>query len=110
MGMDVYSKDKLQYFRATIWSWRPICYVMIDAGFEVPESWYFNDGSGLDSPQECKALSSMVQKWLDDRPDMNIFSCEDIVRNDGSKPYRVAKDHIQEWCEFLNEADGFSIF
>ena len=57
MGMDVYGKDPSsecgQYFRANIWSWRPIldqivatCRDLVDD--ELLEAMAYNDGAGPD--------------------------------------------------------------
>jgi len=83
MGMDVYGrkpKNKTgEYFRANIWSWKPIYYLCGIAKLEheektghddlIPEKTFrgmeHNDGSGLRSERKCKLLSDYLQKLVD---------------------------------------------
>lgn len=123
MGMDVYGRrNKEAYFRANVWSWRPIVDLMVEVGWKVPHSWQFNDGAGLTSEKQCHALADLLQKYLDENPDSNHFEHdtdwemklnakgtfgkgEGFTRN----PYSTNREHVQEWIKFLRVCGGFRI-
>ena len=84
MGMDVYGKNPDTYFRANVWSWRPIVDltdIFLDAikgsryedRFKInTEDWHYNDGAGLDNQDQCnllaRGLEAIIKKkgWHDD--------------------------------------------
>jgi hypothetical protein len=56
MGMDVYGKEPRspagEYFRNSIWSWRPLLRYVREVAPDVvgeAEGWDYNDGAGLDA-------------------------------------------------------------
>lgn len=68
MGMDVYGRENPDaYFRANVWSWRPLwdCTVAIAPWVDeaVPGASY-NDGDGLDA-DDCKRLAKEVAAAID---------------------------------------------
>ena len=75
MGMDVYGlKNSKAYFRANIWSWRPIHAVIAEVASDfIPEkvihAMSFNDGAGLESEEDCKKLASRISAWLEHNVD-----------------------------------------
>ncbi len=68
MGMDVYGQEpknsKGEYFRASIWGWPTITTVMEACGYDVPETWYVNEGEGLETQESCDHLANMMDGYL----------------------------------------------
>lgn len=65
MGMDVYGKNPTtkegEYFRANIWSWRPIhalCETVLKR--KLP-GWEFNEGAGFETQEECSTLADGLE-------------------------------------------------
>jgi len=155
MGMDVSGiKNQEAYFRANVWSWRPI-HAIIDfvnekysLGIET-ENFGFNDGSGVKDPAVCIKLSECIRKELDglglkDQSDSIYLAlggwCEypngNFISLDESKKmgldeysgkvlltpvssasgklvvpsHSTNREHIEEFCNFLNECGGFEIW
>ena len=99
MGMDVYGRkpknETGEYFRANVWSWRPIywlCFTSIsrheeETGYDdlIPDKTFrgmeFNDGYGLRSDRKCKLLSDYLQDVVDNffKPELIPFEeeCDD---------------------------------
>lgn len=77
MGMDVYginpADDDGDYFRANVWSWRPIL-SMIELANEMAgktlldqetlDSMGHNDGAGLNTQGECEFLAQLLQQLV----------------------------------------------
>ena len=73
MGMDVFgllpAAESGKYFRASVWSWRPIVCLIREAnekftlGFDL-RHFGTNDGYGLRSQAECDRLASSLQLLL----------------------------------------------
>lgn len=89
MGMDVYGKKPTkkqgEYFRANIWSWRPIhalCETVLKR--ELP-GWEFNNGEGFDAQPECTELADALEKYLAEFPKDEISVESELrVNEDGS--------------------------
>lgn len=116
MGMDVYGRDG-SYFGANVWSWRPICYAMGLAGFDVPSEWHMNDGAGLTTQAECDQLAdklaTFLSQWDGDvlimESDMRVDAAGRFVDKDtpGSKSaYSVEREHLEAFITFLRECGG----
>jgi hypothetical protein len=71
MGMDVYGKNPSskdgEYFRACVWSWRPI-HVIIGMTGVVDEktlnSMACNDGAGLENQARCNQLADAIENVM----------------------------------------------
>lgn len=77
MGMDVYGRNPTEpageYFRANVWSWRPI-HLLIRVANDLAdgnlfdedtlESMAHNDGAGLERQNECTTLAWIMDKLL----------------------------------------------
>jgi len=95
------------YFRANVWSWRPIHNMICNANdhheLGIPEKTLihmgFNDGAGLDNQEDCSALANAMESLLKEE--------DDIITLEG--PYEVNKDHVQEFIGFLRECGGFEV-
>ena len=80
MGMDVYGKDPKtevgEYFRANVWSWRPIHALIGIADArnegrlvddETMRLMSSNDGAGLETQEECNALANAMERLLSNK-------------------------------------------
>ena len=66
MGMDVYGKNPTceagEYFRANVWSWRPIAALTLELAPEECdpcEHWGTNDGDGLNADQSVQLAEKL---------------------------------------------------
>lgn len=127
MGMDVYGKNPIsdtgRYFRANVWSWRPlaavVCHLCPDEAAGC-QHWHTNDGDGLDRNGAARLAHALdervadgsVDKWLEQRREFVASlprqTCEFCggtgVRNDdvGAKakmPERVCGDTLHPFTE-----------
>ncbi len=146
MGMDVYglnprvrSEDPGDrsaatgaYFRANVWSWRPI-HLLCDKVIELynlplsTEGWENNGGQGLRTQQECDRLADALEAYLEDFPpegdqvavDLGVY-CDETGKlfvgeeHRGKKGLRPAHytdlEHLREWLLFLRNCGGFEIW
>lgn len=126
MGMDVYGKfpssESGKYFRANVWSWRPIhalCSVVL--GKPLKE-WAYNDGKGFDNQKECDELAAKLEKYLTNFPNEEI-SVKSKTRvdpvtnrflppgsNGGISPYSTDHEHVRKFITFLRASGGFEIW
>jgi hypothetical protein len=80
MGMDIYGKNDPTYFRASLWSWRPlraISAMAIDK-YELglsTDSWGYNDGHGLDNQEECDKLAAGIMRMITESEE--LFKLDD---------------------------------
>ena len=140
MGMDVSgrnpkSKDG-EYFRACVWSWRPIHGLMILANergsgklvtARTLDGMGYNDGHGLRAQRECDAMADALERLLvlsfPPKAGMAVdartghFIKEDSARKRLAKgdkavvsPYRVHESHALEFVGFLRACGGFQVF
>lgn len=91
--MDVYGKKPETYFRANVWSWRPIVDltgIFLDAikGSAYDDKikidtyqWHYNNGAGLDNQDQCnllaRGLEAIIKKkgWHDDDTIYAVRGC-----------------------------------
>ncbi len=125
MGMDVYGKTKDSYFRANIWSWRPIRQMIDDANerFELgiePDTLTgmdYNSGDGLKTQEKCNALADAMDKMLDELNvesiSVNLGSRVDennkfLPENstEGVSAHSATIEHCHEFTKFLRECGG----
>jgi hypothetical protein len=71
MGMDVYGRqprsERGKYFRASVWSWRPIATLSCAAAPDITagcKHWQSNDGDGLEDGA-ARALGRIIQSMID---------------------------------------------
>lgn len=124
MGMDVYGNAPThpdgEYFRASVWAWRPthiLCETV--AKREFPD-WAYNDGAGLDTQPECDELATQLENYLKSFPNEEISIESDMRVDDsgrflqkgqagGRSVYSASKEHLQEFIKFLRACGGFQI-
>lgn len=139
MGMDVYGiNNKNAYFRANIWSWRPIHSIITEVASdfippEVLRSMSANVGGGLKSGADCKKLASRIQLWMEhnanglefpagsNSSDNEVIAAlESLIKAMGqdvkvdkaslNPVYSVDDSHLKEFVEFLNTCGGFEVW
>jgi len=134
MGMDVYGKspksEEGEYFRANIWSWRPIHELIEKANVLPPkmvEDMSFNEGAGPDK-QQALLLAAAIENMIDGMDDDNTFvlSSEidgpvaallsqfqekniEIVSPRGAV-YQADVSHVREFVQFCRESGGFEVW
>jgi hypothetical protein len=136
MGMDVYGRNPSEecgeYFRACIWSWAPLyeqvgllCADLLDS--EVLMSMAYNDGAGPDDQDTCSRMAERFESALAIHQDGftlpaesvrvteegRVVSQEEIARNPTLKtysPYKIRREHVQEWIRFLRHCGGFEVW
>lgn len=132
MGMDVYginpTTEAGKYFRASVWSWRPIhaiCSPHCDT-----TGWEYNDGHGLDSQEECDRLADALDSYLAENPhekfvvneerdlkatrDGRLVSGDEALKamcegNVLESPWQASRGRLREWVAFLRGCGGFKI-
>jgi hypothetical protein len=134
MGMDVYGKQPTsevgEYFRANIWSWRPIyslvlqlCEDLLDD--ETLRLMAQNDGAGPSDAATCNKMADRFEQWLKTNRDGHTVYVEReaayesgvlsaleglgaTVANDPT--YDVSAEHLAEWVLFLRHCGGFEVW
>ncbi len=124
MGMDVFGKNPTskdgEYFRANVWSWRPIHQLCETVLKKQLPGWAFNDGEGLETQEECNQLADALEKYLKDFPlerietesDMRVDAQGKVLRTGdtgGQSAYSTDRGHVEEFITFLRACGGFEI-
>jgi hypothetical protein len=132
MGMDVFGvapkSEAGKYFRATIWSWRPI-HELIEKTNVLPphlvEGMAFNDGYGPDDEQAVR-LADQLDVMLEGMEDENTFvlatelqGVEALLMDainkagvmvDNQAPvYQADVSRVREFIKFCRESGGFEV-
>jgi hypothetical protein len=92
MGMDVCGKNPSspagEYFRANIWSWRPIhalivqlCSDLLDA--DTLRALGFNDGAGPTDQATCTEMAQRFEIWLEHHAGGQALECDLRVTKEG---------------------------
>lgn len=117
MGVDVSGRDPQskegEYFRANVWSWRPIhalfCMANNLAGSPVADdvltSMCHNDGAGPKSGKICNKIADVLEQMLKQLPDLRdadfvINEAEGIISFRVDKKFAVRGDG-----RFVNETE-----
>ena len=136
MGMDVYGRkpkgEAGKYFRANIWSWRPIhglvaelCGDLLDEKTLVGMG--YNQGAGPRSAKVCRQMADRFDEWLEHNTEgatiddvaMRVdasgrfVSDEELAANpslETRSPYAVDDEDLKEWVAFLRECGGFEVW
>lgn len=134
--MDVFGKmptsEKGEYFRASVWEWRPIheltcelCSDLVGEGTLSAMQW--NGGAGPDDPEICIAMAKRFESWLTqfhgetyalqnqvvgNTPEAAVMSLLNQVADvevASSTVYSVEREALVEWMEFLACCGGFEV-
>jgi hypothetical protein len=126
-----------EYYHATIYEWRAIRCLCIEASLYENEldidfrGWRFNDGGGLTTQRECDLLAGAIEDLVrnpfddDDDPfaddpffgEFYVWADDDgepnMARPDPEKPvesdYRTTGRDVWMWVAFLRNCGGFAI-
>jgi hypothetical protein len=133
MGMDVYGRkpdsEEGKYFRANIWSWRPIYSLICELCSDLLSEktlmgMAFNDGAGPKSGKTCLKMAERFDKWLEHNASGSVIETDAIRVEKGTgkfirpgedpaveteSPYSVDDEHLKEWVEFLRHCGGFQV-
>ncbi len=135
MAMDVYGRKPSspagEYFRANVWSWRPIHVLMIELCSDLlnPKTlskMALNDGAGPKAQKTCTEMAKRFEQWMEHHTegytvesDLRItlegrfVSAEELAANpdlETTTPYGVSDEHLKEWIEFLRHCGGFQVW
>jgi hypothetical protein len=133
MGMDVYGHNPTspegEYFRASVWSWRPLMDLIEHTKVlspELMENMHFNDGHGPDAERAmllAYALEGVVEGMADDftfllpqEIDGPIAQIMSAMREGGVEiisprgpVYSIDVSHVREFIEFCRHSGGFGV-
>jgi hypothetical protein len=134
MGMDVFGiADPSCYFRASVWSWRPLAYLIEEANIrfavgiseETLELMHYNQGAGVRSQSQCYALADALERILAETThhaftlDSDGMGVEGVIEAalsasgwtfNGGCPYRIDREHVEEFIRFLRVCGGFEVW
>ena len=124
-----------EYFRASVWSWRPLWQIMLDTcsdilDKETMDALCYNDGAGPEDQETCTKIAEAIESWLEDsdwmsKKEYSIESYDVRVRKDTGEfvseaeledeevwhetrsAYGIEISHILEFCRFLRKCGGF---
>jgi len=130
MGYDLYGNKNNTYFRASIWSWRPIHQLIEESNVLPPyvlEGIQYNDGQHVTEDQAL-AIADEIEKMLDGVDDEMeyISSTENPMSNmvvqlmgalqasgariEPSTPmHSTNAAHVREFVEFCRQSGGFEV-
>ena len=120
MGMDVFGRNPSskagEYFRANVWSWRPIhdlvirlCSDFLDEG--TLESLGYNDGSGPEDQETCTQIANRFELWMEhnveghdidiegmqEMPEVLLISeLQGFETSELETPYGTDDEHLKE--------------
>jgi hypothetical protein len=125
------SAEAGEYFRANLWSWRPIqdlivhlCSDLLDE--EVLVGIGSNDGAGPMDQATCSAMANRFEHWMEHHVSGHGLESDLRVTKDGAfvtkqeakenpnleteSPYLVDDEHLKQWIEFLRHCGGFEVW
>ena len=136
MGMDIHGRnptnEKGKYFRANIWSWRPIHALITQLcpdilSEETLTAIGYNDGSGPETQETCTQIANRFQQWMEHNthghniqipgiqvtPEGRFVTEQELNENPNLKtttPYKTNDEHLKAWIEFLQHCGGFMVY
>lgn len=135
MGMDVWGRNPStpdgRYFRANIWSWRPIHALIRELCADLFDEDQlarlgFNVGAGPENGDLCVEMARRFELWLEHHgqghsidlgirvaPDGRLVLPENLSQTDASatrSAYQVDDAHLKEWVRFLRACGGFEVW
>ncbi len=121
-----------EYFRANIWAWDPIHYLMGEVCLDLLDDEVYwamacNGGKGPRGQTVCAEMAARFAEWLSKfsgdtyirestlRVVQNgrFVSEKEIAENPSLRhrsAYRVRREHLQEWIVFLRHCGGFEVW
>jgi len=131
MGYDVYGKNEPTYYRASVWTWRPLLAVnrqvnrIFKLGLKM-DDWDYNQVDGLETQEECDRLAEAFRAWMENDWPKGAQVLELEVTPGpvetalvsaftgagfqvGGTGYRLTQEKALEWIDFLRSCGGFHI-
>jgi hypothetical protein len=133
--MDVYGRSPTapagEYFRANVWSWRPIHALAVDLCSDLLDEetlrrLAYNDGAGPQDQPTCTAMASRFEQWMEHHTGGHGLESalrvtkegwfvreEELAENpdlETVSPYQVRDEHLKQWIEFLRYCGGFQVW
>jgi len=134
MGMDVLGRNPSskagEYFRANVWSWRPIQALIVELCSDLLDDdtltgLSFNSGYGPKEQTTCSEMANRFDQWMEHHVSGHTLESESRVTREGRfvspqeqaanpeletvSAYETDDDHLKEWIEFLRNCGGFSV-
>ena len=135
MGMDVVGRNPSaeagEYFRANLWSWRPIHNLIVQLcsdllGEEMLIGMGYNDGAGPTDQTTCTTMANRFERWMEHHVSGHSVDSDLRVTKEGAfvteqesrenpdleteSPYQVDDEHLKQWIEFLRHCGGFEVW
>jgi hypothetical protein len=135
MGMDVHGRKPSspagEYFRANVWSWRPIYALVIELCSDIVDEetlhgMGFNCGAGPEDQETCTEMAQRFEQWMEHHTegyglesdlrvtkDGRLILPEELAENpdlETESPYEVSDEHLNKWIEFLRHCGGFEVW
>jgi len=118
------------HFRASVWSWRPIHYLVcrlcsdiLDE--ETLDNMNYNSGAGPEDQATCTEMAIRFENWMERHVDGVSLDLGMYVKTDGRlvaeddiedpdtevmPAHEVSDDHLKEWIEFLRHCGGLEVW
>ena len=129
------SQNPGTYFRASVWSWRPLWDIMSKTcehllSPEMLNDMCVNDGAGPDDQDTCSAMADCIKEFLEESDwlkakeytlgsDLRVSKSgiflkpeeleDEKVWQESRSAYGIEISHILEWCRFLKQCGGFQV-
>jgi hypothetical protein len=135
MGMDVYGRQPTsaagKYFRANVWSWRPIHELIIEFCSDLLDEATLdglagNEGAGPLDQRTCTEMADRFEQWMAQHPeglelesDLRVTEegklvwKEELAKNpdlETASPYQVNDERLKKWVAFLRHCGGFKVW
>lgn len=111
MGMDVYGIGNPEaYFRANIWSWRPIYSLIKKFASDLVdditiEGMTCNDGHGLYRTEDCITLANRIENWMEHNTDGLEVEMDDKFENFIESIISSVKEQLKDRNEESSDID-----
>ncbi len=120
-----------KYFRANIWSWRPIQTLVVELCGDLLDEQTLvrlgvNVGAGSRDPEVCREMANRFDRWMEEHTDGHQLDLGLRVTSEGRfvppeevatlpaeelrSPYAVEDEHLKEWVEFLRHCGGCEVW
>ena len=117
-GFDVYGNNKAYYFRTNVWQWRPLMELIeqsndvYNLNIENLDKWYFNDGYGLETQEECDKLANALEQLIKGQPYNRVIRMKGLPSQyaHAQKWYGIDVYKVIEFIKFLRKCGGFKIW
>lgn len=124
MGMDIDGRKPDsslgEDIRFNIWAWPPILEIIsaADPALDI-KGWQYNDGHGLKTAKQSRALATKIRKYLESKDTIQKFETKQHngmtasmsqmfgIKQEGL--LSVQRESVLRFCDFLDHCGGFRI-